>query len=291
MAKDLQYGFFRDVQLTEDGSLITGMTSSQFDEIIYNSNNTQFSVAVAQGKIQGYEPFFKFGRNPDIDTGTTPEDVWNGGGEYTGFPTETETMEIFSSSNQDTAGGNGARTVIISNLLDVDCNEMPPVTVTLDGQNPVSIGTFSYHRCSRMSVETAGSANHNVGNLTLRHTTTTSNVFAVMPAELNQTQIFAYTVPMGKTLYIPSFSIKMSRSNGSPGSANVRVRLRDHGSNVWRTVRNEEITNGQSFEFNGIAYFIAEGGQDVKATVASVSDNNTIVNGSADGFLVSNGLH
>lgn len=288
MAKENQYGFFRDVILNEDGSLVISASSSQFNQSIYNSNSSQFSVAVFNGDIEGWSPFTKFGRNPDIDTGTAPEDIWNGGGEYTGFPDETETLEIFSSSNEDSSGGLGARTVTISNLLDENFNEMPNVTVTLNGTTPVSLGTQSYHRASRMFVETAGALNSNQGTLTLRHTTTTSNVFAVMPTNLNQTQIFAYTVPAGKTLHVPSFSIKMARNNGSAGSANIQVRIKEGESNVWRTVRNEEITNSQSFDFIGQSYFVGLEKQDIKATVSFVSDNNTIVTGSADGFLIDN---
>ena len=45
----------------------------------------------------------KFGRNSDIDGNTSPEDLWDGGGLYTGFNcTEAETLEFFSSDIEDT---------------------------------------------------------------------------------------------------------------------------------------------------------------------------------------------
>ncbi len=286
-----QYDFFKNSTIDANGNLVTINDATQQQELIDALgviNGVPYFIAVNEGLQEGVAPFSKFGRNSDVDTGSAPEDIWHGGGDYTGFPDVSETLEIYSTSANDTAGGTGARTVTISNLLDDDFNQMPDVTVTLNGTTPVSLGVQTYRRSSRVFVETAGTAGENQGDIILRHTTTTTNIFAVMPSGLNQTQILAYTVPAGKTLYIPHFSIKMSRANGSDGSSNITVRVKDGESNVWRALRNEEITNSQSYNFIGLAYFVGYEKQDIKARIESVSDNNTIVTGEADGFLVDN---
>jgi len=267
----------------QDGSYHEAVLKS-----LFNINNpTDYFIEVSRGNVEGVEVFSKFGRNPDIDTGSG-QDVWEHGGEYTGFPDTAETMEIFSSSGNDTDGGTGARTVIISNLLDANYNVMPNITVTLNGTTPVSLGELSYLRCSRMQVATAGETNANVGTLTLRHTSTTTNIFATISPALNQTQIFAFTVPAGKTLYVPNFNVLMSRANGAQGSANVHVKIRAAGSNVWLTVRNTEITQAQSYQYANDIYFIGLEKTDIRAYIDSVSDNNTIVTGEADGLLIDN---
>jgi len=287
---DTLFSELNDNVFSSIGSTVK-IDATQHEEVIdelTKINSAPYFINVNQGGLPGTVPFSKFGRNSDIDTGSAPEDIWHGGSDYTGFPNETETLEIFSANSNDTLLGTGARTVRISNLLDENYNQMPDVIVDMNGTTPVSLGVQTYHRCSRMSVETAGSGNENAGDITLRHTTTTANIFAVMPATYNQTQIFAYTVPAAKTLYVPNFSMTMTRANGAAGSANVTVRLRDSDSNVWRAVRNVEITDSQSYTFIGLAYFVATEKQDIKGRIESVSDNNTIVTGEADGFLVDN---
>ena len=190
----------------------------------YISGNTLYELEVAKGNVVGHTSFEKYGKNPIVGTGT-PEDIWNGGNDYTGFPiTAAETMEIFSSDATDTSAGVGARTVTIFNLLDSTGAEMPDITVSLNGTTPVSLGAGLYYRGgTRMKVITAGTSGANVGTLTLRHTTTTTNIFAVMPVLANQTAILAYTVPLGKTLYIKA-SFGMSRASGAAGSAIVSLR-------------------------------------------------------------------
>lgn len=80
------FGVYRNVAVNEIGALLTG----------------DFGTEVARGLYDGYAINTKFGKNIDIDTGSTPEDVWNGGGDYTGFDcVSAQTIEIFSSDNND----------------------------------------------------------------------------------------------------------------------------------------------------------------------------------------------
>ncbi len=58
-----------------------------------------FYVEVQRGKVPRHSIINKFGFNSDIDTGSVSEDIWNGGGLYTGFnATAAETLEVFGGS-------------------------------------------------------------------------------------------------------------------------------------------------------------------------------------------------
>lgn len=63
---------------------------------------SDFGTEVARGLYSGYGINIKFGRNPVINTTSTPEDVYNGGGEYTGFnATANENIAVASASAND----------------------------------------------------------------------------------------------------------------------------------------------------------------------------------------------
>ena len=264
------------------GTVGTGATGDPYHNI-----PALFELEVAKGNVVGHTPFQKYGKNPDVGTGGL-EDIWNGGSLFTGFPTgAAETMEVFSSSANDTAAGTGARTLTIYNLLDDTGAEMPNITVTLNGTTPVSLGAGLYYRGgTRMKVITAGSTGANEGTLTLRHTTTTTNIFAVMPTLANQTAILAYTVPLGKTLYIKA-SFGMSRASGAAGSAVVSLRNRLFGTD---TVFNSSVAPAitDDSKYRGNYYFKYLERTDVKGRADSVSDTSTIVTGEFEGYLIDN---
>lgn len=61
-----------------------------------------FLLEVAFGNVGGLANYNKFGSNADVDTATTPEDIWSWGGVYTGFtPTAGEAVALNSASGQD----------------------------------------------------------------------------------------------------------------------------------------------------------------------------------------------
>ena len=250
-------------------------------------NAPGYGLAVAQGIIHGSSSFDKFGRNPEIDINTDPEDIWNGGDIYTGFPTgAAETMEIYSSDAADTSAGTGARTITIYNLLDSIGARSPSVTVSLNGTTPVSLGAIEYYRGgTRMKVQTAGSGTANAGTITLRHTTTTANVFAVMPIGHNQTTIAAYTIPVGCSLYIQRMNVQMARASGAAGSAHVTFRQRPHGG-VFNAVFAPEVTSSMSYTFSNNGWVKYNARDDLKWRCESVSDNNTIITAEFNGVLI-----
>jgi len=267
-------------------------TTAEIKEFAVNEygqiQTTNWWTDIALWNIAWIEQFWKFGTNLNIDTWTTPEDIWNGGGLYTGFPTwSAETMEIRSSDSDDTSAWTGARTVKITNLLDWNYNEMPDITITLNWTSWVSLWAQTYLRASRVVVLTAWSGESNAWTITLRHTTTTANIFAKMPAWKNQTTIMAFTVPAWKTALLNRIFLSMGRLSGAPWSANVNLRVRPLGW-VFNATKDASITSSVPYAFENNGYIVVEEKSDVTVRVEDVSDNNTFASCEITGYLKTN---
>lgn len=326
-------------------------------------NVSSFLLDVIRGRYATYEYDTKFGRNPDIDTGSAPEDVWNGGNDYTGHnATQNESIETRSNDNDDTGSlvssgsatggssttlvdsgatfttdgvavgdvvlndtqgnhgivasvdsqtqitvyqwdggdgplpsdsyrvattsGTGAAVVKWSKILDADLELQTSVYVILNGTSWVGT-SGDFFRLSRGKVVLCGSGQYNAGDITCRQSTTTANVFAVMPEGASRTAIAADTVPAGKTRYVQHLFASMSRVNGSPGSANMRFQKRERGA-CWETLRNVEVTDSIVYDPEGLKGIVLKAGTDHKWRVQSVSDNNTIAVGEFKYLDISN---
>lgn len=243
-------------------------------------------VDLALGRIGGKEVGVKFGRNPDIDTTSTPEDVWNGGDVYTGQPTSftPETVDVFSSDANDTSAGTGARTVRISGLKTSTSTAYETEDIIMNGTTAVTSAS-TWWRINSAQVLTAGSGEENAGTITIRSTTTTANVFAVMPAGYNRTQIGAYTVPAEHQMILKRFRTAITRANGSAGSATVTLRARESGG-VFQARRAFETQTGASVEFTNVGGEVFPAGTDLKVRVEAVSDNNTVIDTAIEFILV-----
>ncbi len=253
---------YLNVGANEGGSLLT----------------SKFLLEVSLGNIENYELEDIFGYNPDINIGTTPEDVWFNGGIYTGFPTNTpETVDVLSSSANDTAAGTGARTVRIFGLKTNTSEEYESEDIILNGTTPVT-SVDVWYRVNKIVVLTAGSSEENEGNITVRQTTTTANVFAVAPVGANNSLLCVYTVPYNKTGALLGLSCKMARNNGSAGSAEGSLRVREVGG-VFNSNAFFEITDSSSHTSLPDSVIILEALSDVKISIESVSDNGTSVSG------------
>lgn len=278
-------------QLTR--SVIVGKdTSGLYQNVAVNKGNAlltgDFFSEVALGNIPNYEVGNKFGRNADISIVTTPEDIWANGGEYTGQPIgyTPETLTVFSSSTDDTSLGIGARTIQISGLKTPTSTQYETEDIIMNGTTNV-VTTSTWWRVNRVKVLTAGTTGNNVGNITVRATTTVVNIFATMPIGFNQTTIGAYTIPFGKTMIIKRVRTTITRASGAAGSATISLRIRPLGG-VFNSSRIFELQTGATTDFNSFGGIVVEASSDVKFRVDAVSDNATIAEGAFEYVLINN---
>lgn len=240
-------------------------------------------IDIASGRFEGYDIVNKFGTNSDVDSGTVPEDIWEGGGVYPGFPDSTlETVSVFSSSANDASAGTGARTVRLTGL-DTNYNVLQE-TVTLNGVTPVAtVGLF--RRLHTATTLTAGSGGVNAGTITFRHTTTTANVFLNMIPGRNQTNCSAYTIPAGYTGYMRSLhaAVIFGTATGLEGN----IWTRPFGG-VFRSRRPFLIAT--SYRLNDVIYggLVFTEKSDIVLRITATTDNNVSVNGGYDLLLVKN---
>lgn len=148
-----------------------------------------YGLMVSNGEISNKTFVNKFGRNTDVDIGTS-EDVWDAGGMYP-WLTSATTLAIASTSVNDTSAGTGARTVEIDGLD--SSYDVQSETVTMNGTTDVTTAN-SYLRIHRMKVLTAGTGEENEGDITA---TASSAVRAQISATFNQSLMAIYTVPNG----------------------------------------------------------------------------------------------
>lgn len=150
------------------------------------------------------------GHNPDIDIASTPEDIWEGGGVYN-WMTAATSLEVASSSANDTAAGTGMRTIVVQALT--TNYVVVTLTITLNGTTPVPFPQQIY-RINRVINGTSGSLGVNAGDITIRDAGG-GTVRDLMPAGYGVAKSSAYTVPAGYTLLIASYSQCINRSTAT----------------------------------------------------------------------------
>lgn len=240
--------------------------------------SSDFLLEVAKGNVVGHSLVHKFGRNPDIDTASGFEAIWNEGGDYSGFnATSAETVEIFSSDANDTSAGTGARTIEVFGLN--SSYVLQQETVTLNGVTAVDT-TNTYIRLHRGIIRSAGSVGSNVGDVTIRQKTTPANVFASVPIGYAQTMVAAYTIPAGKTGFLYNWDVTLDGK--TTATVNARLCIRVFGE-VF-AVKEERVVTG-----NPRPYVLPKSSLPEKSDItlrADTTSNNTGVSGTFDLLLV-----
>lgn len=247
----------------------------------YINVKTDYGVAVAAGLVTGASVLNKFGRNPDIDTGT--EDIWDGGGTWVP-PTTARVHDIASTSTDDdgSPAGIGAQTISITGLNGsyVETTE----TVTLNGTSNVAT-TNSYVIIYRMRVTAAGSNGSNVGVITAT-AQTDATVTARISAGYNQTLMAIYQVPAGYSLYMTRFRVNSNATTAA--KLDVILWVKPFGE-VWQIKHVDFYDNAVSSGIEAVLdppFKITE--KSLMRLAVTSSANNQDVSGSFDGYVIAN---
>lgn len=191
-------------------------------------------IRTSIGKMPGWTPVNIHGFNSDIDTGTTPEVLWEPGGIYNWLAAPAS-LEAVSTSASDTSSGTGARTVLVNGLT----STFEPITafVTMNGLTPVAI-PGSFYRVNSMIVTTAGSAGTNVGSITLRVAgggTIVRHISVYGGVGAGRSQGATYTVPAGNVFVLQFVQTSMHATSTS-AAVTVVMRVRGTITTAWVTV-------------------------------------------------------
>lgn len=174
-------------------------------------------LEIQKGNVAGHSIVHKFGRNPDVDIGSTPEDIWNTGGEVT-WQILADTLAIVSASANDDAGASGAQEIAIEGL-DEDFNAISEA-IALDGATPVTT-VNRYLRVFRSYVTQAGTYHgSNEGAITATYTTSTDTAFTI-GLGTGQTELGLYTVPAEKIGMLLSATLNVD--SGSSKTAQITL--------------------------------------------------------------------
>lgn len=152
-----------------------------------------FNLMVAQSQYQNHQNTIKDGINQDISASSVPEDIWQTGGTYTGFPISAEAAEIVIS-------GADTGTVYYSYLESITATDYVISSKAVTGAGTYSLG-HNIRRCSFAYFVSSSATDFNLGTITVRHSTTTTNIFCQILTGYSQSYCAAYTVPYGSSAY------------------------------------------------------------------------------------------
>ena len=235
----VEYGQQYGDQLNNALRLYFNQITNVLQEIIV-SGQVPFYTQVAQGLVPGYSSFSVFGYNPDVDQ--TEESVWPDGGTVP-HPTSASQLTVVSTSTDDdgSPAGTGALTVYIEGLN--GSYETVSETVTMNGTTDVTTAN-SYLYINQFYVATVGTGGANVGEITLKQSTTLYDIIAVGN---NQRTTGHYCVPAGYTAYLNVGTFSCGQASGT---TSVTGYLRSHGPDgILRTIAVTTLNNG-SAQFN-----------------------------------------
>ncbi len=174
-------------------SALNSVAQSDADAILVRP--LDFNLMVAEGLYQNRQNTIKDGLNLDIDSASVPEDITNEGGVYAGFPTGSPEAGEIVVAGADTG------TVYYSYMASSADTDYTFASKAITGAGTYALG-HNIWRCNFAYFVSSSPTAFNAGDITIRNTPTTTNVFCVIAAGYSQTFCAAYTVPANSDVYI-----------------------------------------------------------------------------------------
>ena len=254
------------------------------DGNVINSFGVASNIPIANGDVAGYAAIHKFGRNPNV--GNAPETIWMHGGKYQYLDVgAASTLYAYSADAQDSASGDGARTITIQGL-DNNFNLIEE-TVTVGG----AATTLEFLRVYRAFVATTGSLTTNKSDVLISTGaggtgTVLADIGIIGTGStfgLGQTQLALYTIPAGKTGYLTTWNVGCAPMNNK---ATVILKSRElNGEASFRTKDIVDLVGGYHTQNYSIPLRFQE---KTDIEVVAAADTSTIISSSFDIILVDN---
>jgi hypothetical protein len=250
-------------------------------------NSRSFYLKVAMGEIAGYSFIEKFGENPQVDTATTPEDVWDEGGEYT-----FSTTAAIDSLSSDDIGDTDIDITVVG--LDTDWNEVTQTIPTdaVDGRTRVALTTnlLRFFRAFNANgVELLGNVYvYENTALTLGKPTDVTKIRGKIQIGHGQTLMAIYSIPAGHTGYFLKGYVGLTTGVTSRSAAltwNARLL-----GGVFRTQSAIGLSSGGSstWQYEYPVPVSVPEKSDIKISCTDVGANSTAVSGGFTILLVEN---
>lgn len=154
--------------------------------------------------------FRQYGESGTLSAGVE-EEYWPAGGTRTRL-TAAETMDVVSSSVQDSIGGTGVSFVQIKGV-DADYNLVTEVVV-LTGTTPVTTTNSFFSIYQMVGIPGLASGKNNAGLITATSSSTSAEQCRIL-ATVGVSQVSHFTVPAGYTGFITQIILSMYRVSGT----------------------------------------------------------------------------
>lgn len=159
---------------------------------------------IAEGNVTDHTPFYKLGYNGDV--GSTEEDIITAGGVYPWIAAGAGiALEVVSTSGDDTLAGTGVQKVRVS-FLDADYAAKTEI-ISLAGATPVPLVDTTVLRVNALRATQTGTGLVAAGEITCRLVGGAATVYRTITTGYTRGRGLAYTVPLGKTLYLTSITV------------------------------------------------------------------------------------
>jgi hypothetical protein len=272
--------------------ITTGLPISTVEGFPISVNDPRLSVP--KGDVTGQSSVNKFGRSTNVDTGVNT-DIWDRANAANDqdiwlAPTAARIHTIQSTSANDTTGGTGANSVIVSYLPDWNTVEQTEtVTGNLNAGIAMSNAAVIIHRMKVVPQATSTSAN--VGTITATAAGDATVTAQIQPGE-GQTQMAIYGIPSIQTAYMTQFYGSVLRSNAATAFVDMRllfnpspnintvVWLVKHSLGIQTTGNNPDV-----HPYNPYNKFVGPG---ILKLQAAGSTDNLDVSGGFDLIVVDN---
>lgn len=237
-----------------------------------------YYVSVARGRYPNTSLLTSFGYSPNTAS-VTNVNVWELATAWS-ILTTASTMEILSSSANDTAAGTGARTVLVMGL-DANFNQIQEVVI-MNGTSVVPL-VNTYIVVNSVLQLTVGSNHANVGNITVR-ITSAGAIQGYILAGAGISRMGRFTCPDGYICLFKNIFILVNKAGSTTASADLNVYLIQPDGSIYQGLP-ETVNNATPSIITLPTGFNIGPKQTIAFTITSVSTTGLNISTGASGVL------